>query len=142
MPGQPGDGEAFRLRRKIMRLLYEMFQEFPYAFLDMETLGEKCGATARDLNWNLVYLEKCGLIELSKSAESFPHVPPGPAAHVQNPASGPDIQTAKVNGDHESPSGKQPPCGGRLCARKTDPERACARDRPERGLFPGCLSGG
>ena len=62
-----------RLRRCIMELLFEHFMEFPYAPLEIETIAEHCEAEAKLLNWNIVYLEKCGYIELGKSIEAPPY---------------------------------------------------------------------
>jgi len=64
----------FRLRRSIVELLYTHFMEFPYAPLEMETLVEHCQVDPKSLNWNIVYLEKCGFVELGKSIEAPPFV--------------------------------------------------------------------
>ena len=64
----------FRLRRGIIELLYAHFMEFPYAPLEMEMLVEHCQVDAKSLNWNIVYLEKCGFVELGKSIETPPFV--------------------------------------------------------------------
>ena len=63
-----------KLRRSILELLFEQFMEFPYAPLEMETIAERCGADAKQINWNIVYLEKCGYVELGKSIEAPPFV--------------------------------------------------------------------
>ena len=64
----------FHLRRSIIELLYEHFMEFPYAPLEMEAIADRCQVDAKSLNWNIVYLEKCGLVELGKSIEAPPFV--------------------------------------------------------------------
>lgn len=53
-----------RLRRCIIELIYEHFMEFPYAPLEMDVIADHCKAEAKTLNWNIVYLEKCGYVEL------------------------------------------------------------------------------
>jgi len=63
-----------RLRRCILELLFEHFMEFPYAPLEMELIADHCGADAKRMNWNTVYLEKCGYVELGKSIEAPPFV--------------------------------------------------------------------
>lgn len=63
-----------QLRRCIIELLYGHFMEFPYAPLEMDAIAESCGADAKLLNWNIVYLEKCGYVELGKSIESPPFI--------------------------------------------------------------------
>jgi len=64
----------FRLRRSLIEMLYTHFMEFPYAPLEMETLAEHCRVAPKALNWNIVYLEKCGFVELGKSIEAPPFV--------------------------------------------------------------------
>ncbi len=62
------------LRSRILKRLYEKFREFPYAQVELSELGELCGADAKNLNWNIVYLEKCGYVELGRSTDCFPYV--------------------------------------------------------------------
>lgn len=76
-----------QLRRCILALLYEHFMEFPYAPLEMETIADHCGADAKLMNWNIVYLEKCGYVELGKSIEA----PPFAACSASITASGIDL---------------------------------------------------
>lgn len=59
-----------------MTALYEFFQEYPYATMELRQLSEDCGIGAKDLNWNMVYLEKCGFVELAKSYAEPPFVSP------------------------------------------------------------------
>ncbi len=82
----PADSDGrrqFVLRRRIMEFLYERFQEFPYAFTELEAIEEACETASRELNWNLVYLEKSGLLELAKTPDSFPYVAAGAALTAQ-----------------------------------------------------------
>jgi hypothetical protein len=67
------------LRRRILELLYDRFRAFPYASTELELLEDQCNTSCRELNWNLVYLEKSGLLELAKTPESFPYVASGAA---------------------------------------------------------------
>ncbi len=62
------------LRQCILRTLYEIFKEFPYAPVELSQIQEECHTNTKDLNWNIAYLEKCGYIELSKSFPSPPFI--------------------------------------------------------------------
>jgi diadenosine tetraphosphate (Ap4A) HIT family hydrolase len=42
-------------------------------------LKEECGTTPEDLNWNLVYLEKCGYVELGRAHEGVTYIAPSAA---------------------------------------------------------------
>jgi len=66
--------DHFRLRSCILQTLYEMFKEYPYAQIEPGQIMEVCGTDARELNWNLVYLEKSGLVELGRSHDSPPFI--------------------------------------------------------------------
>ena len=81
MPEATDDGgnRHFIVRRKIMALLYDRFRAFPYAFTEFEAIEEVCNASGQEVNWNLVYLEKSGYLELNKTADSFPLVATGAA---------------------------------------------------------------
>jgi hypothetical protein len=89
---EEGGNRHFAVRRKIMVLLYDRFRELPYAFTELELIEEFCGASRREVNWNLVYLEKSGYLELNKTPDSYPHVASGAALTakgidlVENPA--------------------------------------------------------
>jgi len=63
-----------RLRRCILTTLYTSFREHPYALMMPQDLEQTCRAESRALNWNLVYLEKCGYVELGKSIENPPYI--------------------------------------------------------------------
>lgn len=62
------------LRRCILETLYEIFKEYPYAEVEPEQIIELCRTDTKELNWNLVYLEKCGYVELGKSLDSIPFI--------------------------------------------------------------------
>ena len=64
----------FALRKQVMGYMYAMFQKVPYAAVELEQIATECGTTARELNWNLVYLERSGYVEMSRSGESHPYV--------------------------------------------------------------------
>ena len=68
------DNSFFRIRRDILKMLYTFFKEYPYAQIELKDIEKECRTNTKDLNWNIVYLEKCGYIELGKSTESFPYV--------------------------------------------------------------------
>jgi hypothetical protein len=40
----------------------------------MGQLAEACDIDSQDLNWNMVYLEKCGYVELGKSIQTPPYI--------------------------------------------------------------------
>jgi len=42
--------------------------------VELSQIKEECHTNTRDLNWNIVYLEKCGYIELSKSFSCPPFI--------------------------------------------------------------------
>jgi len=68
------DRGHFRLRSCILETLYEQFKEYPYAQVEPGQIMEICRTDAKELNWNLVYLEKCGLVELGRSYDSPPFI--------------------------------------------------------------------
>ena len=76
-----------RLRKCILKYLYETFREFPYVPIEMEQLAEICQVTPKDLNWNMVYLEKCGYVELGRSVDAPPYI----ACSVSITAAGIDL---------------------------------------------------
>lgn len=57
-----------------MKTLYEMFKEYPYAQMEPGQIMELCRTDAKELNWNLVYLEKCGYLELGRSFDNPPFI--------------------------------------------------------------------
>ncbi len=63
-----------RLRNCILKYLYETFRDFPHVPIEMDQLVETCQVSPKDLNWNIIYLEKCGFIELSKSYAAPPFI--------------------------------------------------------------------
>lgn len=68
------DNSFFRIRRDILKVLYSFFREYPYARIELRDIEKACCTNTKDLNWNIVYLEKCGYIELGRSSESYPYV--------------------------------------------------------------------
>jgi len=76
-----------KLRHCVLKMLYILFQEFPYASIELGQIAEECRTDAGELNWNIVYLEKCGYVELSRSSESPPYV----ASSVNITAKGIDL---------------------------------------------------
>jgi hypothetical protein len=58
----------------MMLFLYDMFREHPYSPVDVRQLEESCETNPENMNWNLVYLEKCGYVELGKSIPFPPYV--------------------------------------------------------------------
>ena len=62
------------LRRCILLALYAQFREVPYAEIELRQLEQDCQTDTRTLNWNMVYLEKSGLVELGRSIENPPYV--------------------------------------------------------------------
>jgi hypothetical protein len=65
---------TIRLRRCILEHLYARFQEYPLAAIELGQLLEACRTTARELNWNIVYLEKNGWVELDLGNDCPPYV--------------------------------------------------------------------
>jgi hypothetical protein len=66
--------KAKRIRKTILLSLYRFFTEAPYAEYELGQLADVCKAEPADLNWNIVYLEKCGLVELGRSSDCPPYV--------------------------------------------------------------------
>ena len=62
------------LRRCILMTLYDVFKVFPYAVVEPSQLEEDCCSSTAEVNWNMVYLEKCGFVELGKAVESPPYI--------------------------------------------------------------------
>lgn len=62
------------LRRCILITLYDLFQEHPLAEIELSHLETTCQTTVKALNWNLVYLEKKGFVELRPAVECHPYV--------------------------------------------------------------------
>ena len=78
---------AKRLRRKVLLVLYQIFRAHPYAAVELSEIQEQCGTTPAELNWNLVYLEKCALVELATAMDNPPYV----ACSVSLTAAGIDL---------------------------------------------------
>ncbi len=65
---------ARHLRHQILGYLYACFQTHPLAAIELRQLAENCNASAQELNWNIVYLEKKGWVRLNFSSECQPFV--------------------------------------------------------------------
>lgn len=57
-----------------MEHLYAWFQEYPRAAIELHQIEDACNTTPKALNWNMVYLEKKGWLELDLSADCPPYV--------------------------------------------------------------------
>ena len=66
--------DHFVLRRCILKTLYEFFKAYPFGLSELRTIDETCQSNPELLNWNIVYLEKCGYVELDKSMDCPPYV--------------------------------------------------------------------
>lgn len=66
--------ENIALRRRILLTLYDFFQDYPLAEMELSQLEASCRTSVKTLNWNLVYLEKKGLVDLSPAVECLPYV--------------------------------------------------------------------
>ena len=64
----------FALRRCILKTLYDFFRAYPFGLAELRTIDETCQSDPEWLNWNIVYLEKCGYVELDKSMDCPPYV--------------------------------------------------------------------
>ena len=64
----------FVLRRCILKTLYAFFKSYPFGLVELHTIGETCRTDPEQLNWNMVYLEKCGYVELDKSMDCPPYI--------------------------------------------------------------------
>jgi len=62
------------LRRCILLSLYDFFKKHPYGLAELRSIEEICCSNVMTLNWNLVYLDKCGYIELDKSQDCPPYI--------------------------------------------------------------------
>lgn len=89
-----------RLRRCVLETLYGIFRKYPYAVVELSQIESDCATDAEELNWNLVYLEKCGFVELGKSIQSPPYI----ASSVSLTAAGIDLVE-----DAEAFDGRFPP---------------------------------
>ena len=63
-----------KLRRCMLIHLYTVFKQYPYAAVELKQIEEDCRSNTTEVNWNMVYLEKCGYVELGKSVEAPPYV--------------------------------------------------------------------
>ncbi len=88
-----------RLRRCILQTLYALFKEHPYAQVELAQLLETCQTDTETLNWNMVYLEKSGFVELSKAVD----MPPFVACSVSITAAGIDLIEDEVKFNNRFP---------------------------------------
>ncbi len=66
--------DHFRLRRCILKTLYDFFREYPFGLAELHIIDETCQSNPAWLNWNMVYLEKCGYVTLDKSMDCPPYI--------------------------------------------------------------------
>jgi hypothetical protein len=59
----------YALRRKILEMLYKRFTEHPYHRITPQEFIEKLAVTQKELDFNIVYLEEKGFVELQKPLE-------------------------------------------------------------------------
>lgn len=72
---EANDIAAVRILRRCMLMhLYAVFKQYPYAAVELKQIEEDCRSTPQEVNWNMVYLEKCGYVELGTSVEAPPYV--------------------------------------------------------------------
>ena len=57
------------IRRKILEILYESFKDHPYGRITPKELQEALDISLKELQFNAIYLEEKGLIELQKPLE-------------------------------------------------------------------------
>ena len=57
------------IRRKILQILYESFKDHPYGRITPKDLQENLNISLKELQFNAIYLEEKGLIELQKPLE-------------------------------------------------------------------------
>ena len=72
-PPAAGGIAIARLRRCILQHLYAFFRRYPDLPTGLDELAAACGASPAELNWNIVYLEKCGYLELSRGYPAPPY---------------------------------------------------------------------
>jgi hypothetical protein len=106
-PGNSDGGVAdhLLLRRCILETLYEVFRSYPYAVVELRQLEEDCRASPKELNWNIVYLEKRGYVELGKSVECPPYI----ASTASLTATGIELIEDSAEFDRRFPGPIEPP---------------------------------
>jgi len=57
------------IRRKILEILYQRYKDHPYGRMTPKELRESLSITLKELQFNAIYLEEKGLIELQKPLE-------------------------------------------------------------------------
>jgi hypothetical protein len=58
----------------MLERLYAWFREYPLAPMELRQLAELCSADTPTLNWNIIYLEKKGWVELIHAADCPPFI--------------------------------------------------------------------
>ncbi|MBA7523988.1 hypothetical protein ES705_16125 [subsurface metagenome] len=58
-----------KIRRQILKMAYERFKEHPYYRITPKELEDALNIGFKELNYNIIYLEEKGLIELQKPLE-------------------------------------------------------------------------
>jgi hypothetical protein len=61
--------EKIEIRREILKMVYERYTQHPYYRVTPKEFKEELGISLRQLNFNIVYLEEKGLLELQKPLE-------------------------------------------------------------------------
>ena len=102
-PSQPDVQTYQALRRCILTTLYGTFREYPYASIELSDIKYACHADVKELNWNLVYLEKCGYVELGRSIDCPPYI----ASSVSITALGIDLVEDAVRFNKRFPQGTE-----------------------------------
>jgi len=62
------------LRRNILTYLYHAFRRVPDGPVELDQICAACEVEIEALNWNIVYLEKCGYIELGRGYPPPPYI--------------------------------------------------------------------
>ena len=57
-----------------METLYSFFRAHPYGLVELRYIEEVCETDSQSINWNLVYLEKSGYLELDRSMDCPPYI--------------------------------------------------------------------
>ena len=57
------------IRRKILEMVYERFKEHPYYMVTPKEFKDTLSIDSKELNYNIVYLEEKGYLELQKSLD-------------------------------------------------------------------------
>jgi hypothetical protein len=58
----------------MLERLYAWFREYPLAPMELRQLADLCSTDAPTLNWNIIYLEKKGWVELIHATDCPPFI--------------------------------------------------------------------